>query len=170
MSDVLARWNGLPDAEATEEILPCCGSRVWAHQMASRRPITNETALLRACDEVWRNLSEADWGEAFRSHPRIGEMRAPDAAGARSVSWSREEQSRVTKAGEEIKLALADGNRAYEQRFNRIFIVCATGKSGHHILEILQRRLLNDDQAELLEAAEQQRQIMHIRLKKWLGT
>ena len=27
-----------------------------------------------------------------------------------------------------VKIALADANREYEQRFNRIFIVCATGK------------------------------------------
>jgi len=30
--------------------------------------------------------------------------------------------------------------------------------------------LQNDDQAELHEAAEQQRQIAHIRLRKWLST
>ena len=31
MSDVLARWNFLPLAAAVNEILPCCGSRAWAH-------------------------------------------------------------------------------------------------------------------------------------------
>jgi 2-oxo-4-hydroxy-4-carboxy--5-ureidoimidazoline (OHCU) decarboxylase len=46
--------------------------------------------------------------------------------------------------------------------------VCATGKSGPEILEILRRRLENDQQAELREAAEQQRQITQIRLKRWL--
>lgn len=170
MSDTLARWNAAPDSQAAEEILPCCGSRAWADQMAARRPIDGEAALLAACDEVWRNLPEPDWTEAFRSHPRIGESRVPVADEGRSASWSGEEQRRVTTAGEGIKRALAEGNRAYEQRFNRIFIVCATGKSAPDILEILQRRLRNDDRAELLEAAEEQRQITHIRLKKWLGT
>ncbi len=36
------------------------------------------------------------------------------------------------------------------------------------MLAILRRRLSNDRQQELREAAEQQRQIMHIRLGKWL--
>jgi len=76
----------------------------------------------------------------------------------------------LTTSGENIKLRLAEGNRAYEQRFNRIFIVCATGKSAFEILEILERRLQNDHRTELLEAAEEQRHIAHIRLKKWLDS
>jgi 2-oxo-4-hydroxy-4-carboxy-5-ureidoimidazoline decarboxylase len=170
MNELLARWNLKPRAEAAKEILPCCGSTAWANQMAARRPIHNEVALLTACDEIWRNLSEPDWVEAFRSHPRVGESPAPAAASARSTSWSQEEQKRVITSGEDIKLRLAEGNRAYEQRFNRIFIVCVTGKSALEILEILARRLQNDDRTELLEAAEEQRQIAHIRLKKWLGS
>jgi len=170
MSDRLARWNALARSEAIEEILPCCGSKAWADQMVARRPIDSEAALLAVCDEVWRNLAQLDWIEAFLSHSRIGELRAPAGAEGLSASWSGEEQRRVTTSSEEIKRALAEGNRAYEKRFNRIFIVCATGKSAPDILEILRRRLRNDDRAELLEAAEEQRQIAHIRLKKWLGT
>ncbi len=67
-----------------------------------------------------------------------------------------------------MKAALGKANEEYERRFNRIFIVCATGKSGPEILEILRRRLGNDENTELHEAAEQQRMIIHIRLKKWL--
>jgi 2-oxo-4-hydroxy-4-carboxy--5-ureidoimidazoline (OHCU) decarboxylase len=37
------------------------------------------------------------------------------------------------------------------------------------ILENLQRRLNNEEPAEILEAAEQQRQITQLRLRKWLG-
>ena len=66
-------------------------------------------------------------------------------------------------------MALKWGNREYEQKFGRIFIVCATGKSTGEILDILRRRLHNDDATELREAAEEQRQIMHIRLTKWLA-
>jgi 2-oxo-4-hydroxy-4-carboxy-5-ureidoimidazoline decarboxylase len=61
-----------------------------------------------------------------------------------------------------------EANREYERRFDRIFIVCATGKSAPEILEILRRRLNNDAETELHEGAEQQRQITQIRLKKWL--
>jgi 2-oxo-4-hydroxy-4-carboxy-5-ureidoimidazoline decarboxylase len=67
-----------------------------------------------------------------------------------------------------VKTALADANKEYERRFKHIFIVCATGKSATQILEILQRRLKNSPEEELREAAEQQRQITQIRLRKWL--
>jgi OHCU decarboxylase len=166
--DVLARWNSLQLEEAASEVLPCCGSKAWAREMATRRPILDETALLTACDEVWKKLSEADWLEAFRSHPRIGDSQAPASAPSQSAAWSGEEQRKVGAAGDDIKAALAAGNRAYEQKFNRIFIVCATGKSAPEILANLERRLRNDETTELLEAAEQQRQIAQLRLKKWL--
>jgi 2-oxo-4-hydroxy-4-carboxy-5-ureidoimidazoline decarboxylase len=137
--------------------------------MTRCRPLHNEEALLAACDEVWSSLAESDWLEAFRSHPRIGESAAKTDA-QRSSEWSREEQCNVGLAEKEIKVALAAANREYERRFQRIFIVCATNKSAAEILGILQRRLGNDEAAELREAAEQQRQITHIRLKKWLAS
>ena len=170
MNDVLARWNALAVAQAAEEILPCCGSKTWAQGMAKQRPILDETTLQTASDHVWRNLNEADWMEAFRSHLRIGDSQAPAATLPASAAWSSEEQQKVGVANEDTKLALAEGNRAYEHRFKRTFIVCATGKSAAEMLEILRRRLRNDDVTELHEAAEQQRQITQIRLKKWLST
>lgn len=170
MSGVLARWNSMPSEEATEDILPCSGSRAWARAMAARRPIRTEADLFAACDAIWKGLPVSDWIEAFQSHPRIGDSKAPSAASAQSAAWSKTEQQNVGTAGEAVKRALAEGNRAYEHRFGRIFIVCATGKSAHEILEILERRLRNDDKTELLEAAEQQRQIAHLRLKKWLNS
>jgi OHCU decarboxylase len=169
-TNALARWNSLQPGKAAEEILPCCGSKAWAREMVARRPILNEAALLAACDEICKNLSDSDWLEAFRSHPRIGDLHAPASPPPQSAAWSSAEQQKVGTAGEDIKAALAAGNREYEQKFNRIFIVCATGKSAPQILEILRRRLQNDEKTELLEAAEQQRQIAHLRLKKWLSS
>ena len=125
--------------------------------------------MLAVSDEIWRDLSEADWLEAFRSHPRIGESSAEKAVEAESSAWSAEEQQRAASADEAIKMALKWGNREYEQKFGYIFIVCATGKSAGEILEILRRRLHNDDATELRQAAEEQRKIMHLRLKKWVA-
>jgi 2-oxo-4-hydroxy-4-carboxy-5-ureidoimidazoline decarboxylase len=170
---VLARWNFLPLAAAVDEILPCCGSRAWADAMAARRPLPDEATLMAASDEIWRGLAASDWLEAFRSHPRIGDSRVDDsrasqAVSSRSAAWSNQEQRNIADAGDSARSAIAEANREYERRFNRIFIVCATGKSSDEILKILRRRLENDEPAELLEAAEQQRQIMQIRLRKWL--
>jgi OHCU decarboxylase len=175
-NDALAKWNCLPVEEAEDDILLCCGSRSWARAMTSRRPLANEGELLAAADESWRGLSTADWAEAFRNHPRIGErveprrdVQSPEPNKMdRSAAWSANEQSRVVSAEGGVKRALADANREYEKRFGRIFIVCATGKSAAEILAFLRQRLQNDEQTELREAAEQQRQIIQIRLKKWL--
>jgi 2-oxo-4-hydroxy-4-carboxy-5-ureidoimidazoline decarboxylase len=168
MSDVLSRWNFLHAAGAASEILPCCGSKAWAEKIAARRPLPDEKVLLAASNEIWRSLPESDWLEAFRSHPRIGESSAPKAASLQSTIWSQQEQRSVAQGAEAVRIALAEANREYERRFNRTFIVCATGKSPEEILKIVQQRLNNDERTELHEAAEQQRQITQIRLRKWL--
>jgi 2-oxo-4-hydroxy-4-carboxy-5-ureidoimidazoline decarboxylase len=165
----LARWNQLPADAAEEEILPCCGSRAWANAVTARRPFANAASLSLTSEKVWRSLGAADWMEAFRSHPRIGESAATVFAGTQSKAWSTEEQKNVSKSADGEKAALAEGNRQYEERFGRIFIVCASGKSPVEILEILRRRLQNDEAAELLEAADEQQGITQIRLRKWLG-
>jgi 2-oxo-4-hydroxy-4-carboxy-5-ureidoimidazoline decarboxylase len=174
MSGVLARWNAVPLEDAVKEILPCCGSKAWAGEMAARRPFPDVTTLLAASDETWSNLTAEDWMEAFRSHPRIGESGSAQSGSAQSASaqsdtWSAQEQQKVAAAGDAVKIALAEANQEYERRFRRIFIVCATGKAAPEILEILRRRLRNDEPTELREAAEQQRLITGIRLTKWLS-
>jgi len=177
IKDALARWNLLLIEEATRAILPCCGSRAWAKGMVARRPLADEAALLAASNETCRKLTPSDWMEAFLSHPRIGESRpsslepqSPPVSSSldQSVEWSAQEQLRVGDSDAAVKIALADANREYERRFDRIFIVCATGKSAPEILETLRRRLRNDAETELHEATEQQRQITEIRLRKWL--
>lgn len=184
---VLTRWNSLPIDEALQAILPCCGAKAWAQGMAARRPLVDEALLLAAADDTWRNLTRSDWMEAFHSHPRIGESK-PSASEPQSppvlhlseqplperflpnqsVEWSAQEQRNIADTDSGMKIALAEANREYERRFNRIFIVCASGKSAPEILEILRRRLMNDPETELDEAAEQQRQITQLRLRKWL--
>ena len=168
---VLPRWNELAAEAAAQEILPCCGSRAWAQGLAARRPFTAEERLFEASDAVWAGLAEDDWREAFDSHPRIGQQHSRTAT-AESLAWSSEEQGAAMSSGsnqEAAKLALAEGNRQYEERFRRIFIVCAAGRSASEILAILNARMQNDAATEMLEAAEQQRQITQLRLRRWLG-
>jgi len=108
--------------------------------------------------------------EAFRSHPRIGEQHAQKQTTATSVAWSRSEQSQMKEADAAILLRMREGHREYEERFGRIFIVCASGKKPAELLRILEHRLNNDPAQELLESAAQQQQIMQLRLRRWLGT
>jgi 2-oxo-4-hydroxy-4-carboxy-5-ureidoimidazoline decarboxylase len=151
------------------EVLSCCGSQAWAALLAATRPYTEEQTLFAAADEYWEGLPEADWVEAFRSHPRIGEQHAQKQTTAASAAWSRSEQGQMNDADAAILLRMREGQRAYEERFGRIFIVCASGKPAAELLGILERRLKNDPGQELLESGEQQRQIMQLRLRKWLA-
>jgi 2-oxo-4-hydroxy-4-carboxy-5-ureidoimidazoline decarboxylase len=168
MNPVLVRWNSIDSTLAAEQILPCCGSRAWAAELAARRPIADDDHLLISSDAVWVSLPKAAWQEAFDSHPRIGQQKAK-AATETSLGWSASEQSAAMTAGEAAKVALAEANRTYEEKFGRIFIVCASGRSAAEILGILEARMKNDAVTELHEAAEQQRQITQIRLRRWLG-
>jgi 2-oxo-4-hydroxy-4-carboxy-5-ureidoimidazoline decarboxylase len=170
MSEVLLRWNSLPAEDAVREILACCGSMAWARALVVHRPLRDEPELISTSDEIWNHLGTQDWLEAFSKHPRIGERKAPPSAPAQSEAWSTQEQESVASAGEDIQRALADGNREYEKRFGRVFIVCATGKSAPEMLEVLRRRLRNNDDVELREAVEEQRKITNLRLQKWLAT
>jgi 2-oxo-4-hydroxy-4-carboxy-5-ureidoimidazoline decarboxylase len=167
MNAVLAAWNEADESTATHSMLACCAARRWAQAMVALRPCGSVESLSRTADEVWSTMEEPDWMEAFAAHPRIGERNAPSAAPA-SAAWSQQEQSSTRSAAPQVLADLAEGNRRYENRFGFTYIVCATGKSALEMLAILQRRLINEREAELREAAEQQRQIMQIRLGKWM--
>lgn len=165
---VLDRWNSLEAADAAREVLPCCGSRIWAESLANHRPFASADDLFASSDAIWRALPDRDRQEAFDSHPRIGQQHAKSAT-AESLKWSSEEQRAAMALDEAVKAALADGNRRYEEKFGRIFIVCASGRSAAEILDILEQRTQNPPDIELKEAAEQQRQITQLRLRRWLG-
>ena len=167
MNAALEEWNKTDENTAVEAMLACCGARRWAEEMVALRPIANVTAVSEAADRVWASMVEPDWMEAFACHPQIGERKAVPAT-LQSAAWSEHEQSGTGAAASSVLHELAEGNALYEQRFGFTYIVCATGKSAVEMLAILSRRLARDRMAELKEAAEQQRQIMQIRLGKWL--
>jgi len=168
MNKVLARWNSLDPAAAAREALPCCGSQAWAIALTSSRPIADEASLIETSSSVWLALPEEAWQEAFDSHPRIGQKHAQTHSTEESLLWSAQEQRTALSEDDAARLALEEANRRYEQKFGRIFIVCATGKTSAEILAMLEGRMQNDVATELREAAEQQRQITQLRLHRWL--
>ncbi|HET6168980.1 MAG TPA: 2-oxo-4-hydroxy-4-carboxy-5-ureidoimidazoline decarboxylase [Terracidiphilus sp.] len=169
MNPNLAEWNDGPDTVAMETMIACCGARRWAEAMVALRPFSSIVELRTEADRVWNTIEEGDWMQAFASHPRIGEHKAAHAS-AISTAWSQQEQSSAVSASKQVMDDLAEGNRLYEERFGFTYIVCATGKNGEEMLAILNRRLTHDRSTELREAVEQQRQIMQIRLGKWLAS
>lgn len=161
--------NALPDAAAYEALARCCGAKAWVEALVSRRPFASLDDVYRVADDVWAGCGEGDIHEAFRHHPRIGDVEGLRQKFASTATWASGEQAGAAAAGEATLQALAQGNTDYEAKFGHIFIVCATGKTAAEMLAILQARLPNAADAELHIAAEQQRLITRIRLEKLLS-
>jgi OHCU decarboxylase len=160
--DGLERLNGLPEEAAVAELLAVCHSRRWAERVAAGRPYPDLEALQAAADEVWTGLDPADWLEAFKAHPRIGQ----GGSGGRSADWSRQEQAGVGEAGADLRERLAAGNAEYERRFGHVFLISAAGRDAAEILNALQGRLGNDPDTELRVAAGEHRRITRLRLER----
>ena len=139
------------------ELRRVCGSLRWVEAMMTARPFLTWDALVAASGEIWFSLDANDWLEAFAAHPRIGERKA---------GWSSQEQSGTRDAADETMRAIADGNRAYEEKFGFIYLVCATGKRAGELLADLNERLTHDRDAELRIAAAEQAKIIALRLEK----
>lgn len=134
--------------------------------MLARRPFGSRDGLLATAREEWFALSPADWREAFAHHPKIGDREALRRRFAATRHLSATEQSGVNTASVDVLSALAEGNRAYEERFGYIFIVCATGRSAEEMLAMLRTRLDNDFDTEIRIAAQEQAQITELRLSQ----
>ena len=165
----LDQLNDASTDQAETEFLKCCGSRRWADAMAAARPFENEEQMFVKADEVLSALTDDDWLEAFRAHPKIGEKKAATAQSQQEQSWSAQEQSTMQAASTNIVAQLRERNSEYEAKFGFIFIICASGKQPEEILAVLNDRMKNDPQTELLVAAEQQKRITRLRLEKLLN-
>jgi len=170
MSSRDLQWlNSLSEGHAVNELKSCCGSSRWASEIARCRPYHSLSQLIDVAGQAWWQLAPADWLEAFRSHPKIGQKTAEVSASAQSQQWSHGEQAQMQHASEDTSTALARLNEEYESRFGYIFIVCATGKSPEEMLAILRERLENGPDEELRIAAGEQAKITEIRLRKLLS-
>jgi 2-oxo-4-hydroxy-4-carboxy-5-ureidoimidazoline decarboxylase len=154
--------DALPEPDARECLSACLAAPAWVQALLAGRPHTDAAGWLAAGDAAFAALTDAAVFAALAAHPRIGQ--APAGQGQPAES-SRREQARVTSATDQVKEAIAAGNRAYEERFDRVFLIRAAGRSAGEILGELQRRLGNDDGTELREAHEQLRQITALRLE-----
>ncbi|CAN5362614.1 2-oxo-4-hydroxy-4-carboxy-5-ureidoimidazoline decarboxylase [soil metagenome] len=149
----------ISDAELRERLYTSLAVTRWVEDVASRAPFESLDDLLAVASAEATPLSPDEIDEAIAHHPRIGEKPAGEGA---SQELSRSEQGASTEFAEEI----AGGNAAYEQRFGRVFIIRAAGRTRREILDELTRRLELDDAVELQVVGEQLRDIALLRLEK----
>jgi 2-oxo-4-hydroxy-4-carboxy-5-ureidoimidazoline decarboxylase len=158
----LDRINTADRDAVRQSLLACCDIPSWADAVVGGRPYADEDALLAVADEAARRFTPSEVERALEAHPRIGERATGAGAGQ---AWSRQEQAGVSE-DDALQQELVEGNRAYEERFGRVFLICATGKSGEQILSSLRERLGNDTRTEARVVADELRQIALVRLRK----
>jgi len=154
-------FNALPEAEATRRLLTCLSVPRWAKEVARGRPYADYAELTSQAEASAAELSDDDLSAALDGHPRIGER----AGAGHDAEFSAREQAQVERDDAEVMAALADGNREYERRFDRVFLIRAARRSSSEILAELRRRLDNDDDTERAETAAALREIALLRLK-----
>ncbi len=162
----LRHFNALAAPQAAAALLRCCAAPRWAGQVADQRPFDSLEALLKAADEAWALAQEPDWRAAFDAHPRLGERKAAADLSAQTRRWSQQEQSGLDAADDAARQALAEANRAYEERFGFIFLLCASGLGPEAMLEALRQRLPNAHPQEIRIAAAEQHRITRLRLER----
>jgi 2-oxo-4-hydroxy-4-carboxy-5-ureidoimidazoline decarboxylase len=143
--DGLARWNGLPAADAERDLLGCCAAPDWARAVAALRPFPSVAALTATARRLLADLPWSQVAQALAAHPRIG---ARIAAAGREADWSRREQSGAADADAATADALVAANRAYEERFGHVFLIFATGRTAGDMLAAARERLAHPPDTE----------------------
>ena len=157
----LQELNAMDVAAASEVLRPCVDIDSWVEALVAGRPYADVGALLAVADTQARSWTAAEVEAALADHPRIGERHAGEGT---SAAMSGREQSGVDPHDAEVQRRLAEGNAAYEERFDRIYLVRAAGRSAEEILALLEGRLGNDSDTELEVTAGQLREIALLRL------
>ncbi|ASD21885.1 OHCU decarboxylase [Cryobacterium sp. LW097] len=147
--------------ELRTALLACLAVPRWADAVAVRAPFSSAADLIEAARAAATPLPWSEIDEAMAEHPRIGEKPAGDSQAA---GFSRAEQASVDSDDAELAAAIADGNRIYEERFDRVFLIRAAGRSRREILAELRRRLTLDDNTEAAIVGSELRDIALLRL------
>jgi 2-oxo-4-hydroxy-4-carboxy-5-ureidoimidazoline decarboxylase len=161
----LQTFNTASLDEVRPVLQACCAAPTWVAAVIEGRPYADTGDVVRVADEAARQFTAADVDRALAAHPRIGERAAGEHAEA---AWSRREQAAVG-TDEATARSLADGNRAYEERFGRVFLICATGLSAEQVLASLRDRLGNAPDVEAAVVADELRKIAMLRLERVLA-
>lgn len=152
--------DALPDSGRVQLFLEICSSPVWARGMTDGAPYIDASALLDRAQRTLDTLPDEEVDAALSGHPRIGD-RPGSASSAR-------EQSGVTGAPADVLAELAAGNRAYEERFGHVYLVCANGRSAKELLTVLTERLGNDADTERAVTRAELGKINRLRLSRLL--
>lgn len=156
----LSEFNQLSPAAADALLRPCLDIDRWVRALVDRRPYSSVDELMAVAQQAASPFTSAEVTAALAHHPRIGQRAGGDSAEA---ALSRSEQAGLATDAD-VQRRLREGNAAYEERFGRVFLIRAAGRSSEEILAALESRLGNDPETEDFVVADQLRQIALLRL------
>lgn len=133
----------------------------WVDQVVAGRPYSTPSALAVTAAALAAAWGEPELDAALAHHPRIGQK--PSGSSAEAAA-SRREQASMSQADDAVAARIAAGNAAYEERFGRVFLIRAAGRSPEEMLAELERRLGNQPEVEVGEATTQLAEIAMLRL------
>jgi len=151
----------LTDAELREGLTACLAVPRWVDDVVAAAPFGSLIELLDVAAAAATPLSPAEVDEALAHHPRIGERARGEGT---AQSFSRAEQAASASEDADLAQALVEGNQAYEEKFGRVFLIRAAGRSRPEILRELHRRLGLDPETEVGVVASELRDIALMRI------
>ncbi|MEV8240123.1 2-oxo-4-hydroxy-4-carboxy-5-ureidoimidazoline decarboxylase [Microbacterium testaceum] len=158
----LHHFNAASTADATAVVRVWADIPGWVDAVVAGRPYADVDALAAYAGDLAAVWSPDDLEAALHAHPRIGAKVAGDGAEAAA---SRREQGSMASAADDDVAAIAAGNAAYEERFGRVFLIRAAGRTPSEMRSELERRLGNDPDTETVEATRQLAEIALLRLR-----
>ena len=153
-------FNRLSERQRMHLLFEVCSSTIWARRVLAGGPFRDAEALFDRADRVLAELPDAELDAALDGHPRIG-AKADNPSSAR-------EQARVADAADAVKAELAEKNRAYDDKFGYVYLVCANGRTAEELLAILTDRLDNDPETERRVMRSELAKINRLRLERLL--
>lgn len=159
---LLEEFNLAERGDAVAALRPCIDVTRWCEDIVDHRPFESIDALVAEAAQAADPFTTEEIDSALAHHPRIGERAGGES---REATMSRSEQAGVDPADAQVQRALREGNLAYEERFGRVFLIRAAGRSAEEILSSLRERLQNDPDSEERIIAGQLREIALLRLR-----
>lgn len=159
---LLSEFNDLDAASAASVVRVWADIPDWTDALVAARPYASVADLEARATTLAASWTVAELDAALAHHPRIGEQPTAFDAGADA---SRREQAAMQTAADDVTARIAEGNAAYEERFGRVFLIRAAGRTPDEILAALERRLAGDDDDEAAEASVQLAEIALLRLR-----
>jgi len=159
---LLQQFNESDRAQLHAALRPCIDIQRWIDEITAARPYNTLSQLFSQAWAAATPFTTTEIAAAMAHHPRIGERAEGNSAEA---ALSRQEQSGVDRGNTALTNALADANRAYEEKFGQVFLIRAAGRTPEDILAALERRLANTSEQEAPIVAQQLREIAVLRLK-----